>query len=72
MFTKTKIALAAAIVLSSGVTVLANEIDTNPSTAQSEREWSAFLGKTNLSNPGTALGFSGVHQRELSKKSSGR
>jgi hypothetical protein len=71
MFTKTKIALAAAIVLSSGVAALANEIETNPSTAQSEREWAEFLGKTQ-SNPGTALGYSGVQQRELHKRTLGR
>jgi hypothetical protein len=72
MFTKTKIALAAALVLGSGVAALANEIETNPSTAQSDREWATFLGKTDLSNPGTAYGYSGVHQRELNKKNSGR
>jgi len=71
MFTKTKIALAAAIVLSSGVVALANEIDTNPSTAQSEREWAEFLGKTNPNTAGTAFG-SGMQQRDLHKTHSGR
>ena len=71
MFTKTKIALAAAIVLSSGVAALANDIDTSPSAAQSEREWAEFLGKSHMSNPANAYGYV-VQQRDLHKKNSGR
>jgi hypothetical protein len=45
MLTNTKIALAVALLLSAGSAVLANDIETNPSTAQSAREWQDYLGQ---------------------------
>jgi hypothetical protein len=46
MINNTKIALAAALVLGAASAALANDIDTNPSTAQSAREWAEFLGQS--------------------------
>ena len=55
MLTKTKIALATALILGSASAALANDIETNPSTAQSVREWREFQGQTG--NAGTAYGY---------------
>jgi hypothetical protein len=44
MFTNTKIALVAAFVLGAASAALANDIDVNPSSAQSAREWAQYLG----------------------------
>jgi hypothetical protein len=55
MSTKTNIALAAALILSTASAALANDIDTSPSTAQSTREWSQFLGQHQ--NGGNAYGY---------------
>ena len=59
MFTNTKIALAAALMLGSASAALANEIETNPSEAQSAREWQQFLGQSQhrMGNPGTGYGY---------------
>jgi hypothetical protein len=46
MITSTKIALATAPVLGAASAALANDIETNPSTAQSTREWAEFLGQS--------------------------
>ena len=47
MFTNTKIALAVAFVLGAASGALANDIDANPSSAQSAREWAnAFASNT--------------------------
>ena len=45
MFTNTKIALAAAFVLGTASAAPANDIDVNPSSAQSAREWARYLGQ---------------------------
>ena len=55
MLTKTKIALATALILSTASAALANDIDTSPSTAQSTREWNQFLGQNQ--NGGNAYGY---------------
>jgi hypothetical protein len=55
MSTKTKIALATALILGTASAALANDIDTSPSTAQSIREWNAFLGQNQ--NGGNAYGY---------------
>ena len=39
MSIKTKIAVGAVLILGGASAVLANDIETNPSAAQSEREW---------------------------------
>jgi hypothetical protein len=66
MLTSTKIVLAAALLLSAGSAVLANDIDTNPSTAQSAREWQEYLGQ----NPGQGVGSvaSPSHKQDLSRR----
>jgi hypothetical protein len=46
MITSTKIALATALVLGAASAALANDIETNPSTAQSTRDWAEFLGQS--------------------------
>jgi hypothetical protein len=69
MFTNAKIALAAALILGAGSAALANDIETNPSTAQSEREWQAYLGQPqkHLGNAGASYGYFGssVQQDDL-------
>jgi hypothetical protein len=44
MFTNTKIAIAAALVLGAASAAVANDIDVNPSSTQSAREWAQYLG----------------------------
>ncbi len=57
----TKIALAAALVLGAASAVLANDIETNPSTVQSVREWQEFQsqGQRHIGNAGTSYGYFG-------------
>jgi len=45
MIINTKIALAAAFILGAASAAYANEVETNPSEAQSAREWREFLGQ---------------------------
>jgi hypothetical protein len=45
MSTNAKFALAAVLILGTASAALANDIETNPSEAQSAREWSAYLGQ---------------------------
>jgi hypothetical protein len=68
MSTKTRIALAIALVLGGASATLANDIETNPSTAQSEREWAQYMrGSSHVGAPDTAYG-SVVLPREMRKK----
>jgi hypothetical protein len=55
MLTKTKIALATALILGTASAALANDVETNPSTAQSAREWNEFLKQNQ--NGGAAYGY---------------
>jgi hypothetical protein len=57
MLTKTKIALATALILGTASAALANDIETNPSAAQSAREWREFLGQKQIGNAGSAFGY---------------
>jgi hypothetical protein len=57
MFTNTKIAFAAALILGSASAALANDIETNPSTAQSVREWQEWQGQKHMGNAGTSYGY---------------
>jgi hypothetical protein len=61
--TITKIALAAALVLGAASAALANDIETNPSSAQSAREWQEYQGQSqgqrHMSNAGTSYGYVG-------------
>ena len=45
MFSKTKLVIATALVLGAASAALANDIETNPSEAQSAREWAQYLGQ---------------------------
>ena len=69
MFSKTKIALAAALILGAGSAALANDIETNPSTAQSIREWNEYLGQNqkHTGNAGTSYGYFGSQQDDSSQ-----
>jgi hypothetical protein len=59
MITSTKIALATALVLGTACAALANDIESNPSTAQSTREWAEFLGQSpkHAGKAGDSYGF---------------
>lgn len=57
MFTNTKIALAAALVLGAASAALANDIETNPSEAQSAREWREFQSQKHMGNTSTGYGY---------------
>jgi hypothetical protein len=69
MITNTKIALAAALILGAASAALANDIETNPSTAQSEREWKEYLGQSqkHMGNSATSYGYFGSQQDDLSQ-----
>jgi hypothetical protein len=69
MITNTKIALAVAIVLGAASVAAANDIETNPSTAQSVREWNEYLGQghKHVGNAGTRNGHFGSPQDDLSQ-----
>jgi hypothetical protein len=57
----TKIALAAALVLGAASAARANDIETNPSEAQSAREWQEFLGQSqkHMGNGAKSYGYFG-------------
>jgi hypothetical protein len=57
----TKIALAAALVLGAASAARANDIETNPSAAQSAREWQEYLGQSqkHMGNGATSYGYFG-------------
>jgi hypothetical protein len=61
MFITTKAALAIAVMLGAASAALANDIETNPSTAQSVREWQEYLGQSQkrMGNAGTSYGYFG-------------
>jgi hypothetical protein len=46
MITNTKIVLAAALLLGSATAVLANEAESNVSSAQAERDWQEWMGQS--------------------------
>ena len=65
----TKIALAAALVLGAASAARANDIETNPSAAQSEREWKEYLGQgqKHMGNAGASYGYFGSQQDDSSQ-----
>jgi hypothetical protein len=69
--TTTKIALAAALVIGAASAALANDIETNPSTIQSVREWQEYQSQgqsqRHMGNAGTSYGYFGspVQQNDL-------
>jgi hypothetical protein len=74
MITKTKIALASAIILGAASAALANDIETNPSEAQSAREWREFLGQNqkHMGNVGTSYGHSASPTQQEDDSRSGK
>jgi hypothetical protein len=62
--TNTKIVVAAALLLGSASAVLANDIETSPSTAQSVREWNEYLGQSTRHMAGTSYGYASPSQQE--------
>jgi hypothetical protein len=68
MISTKRFALATALILAAGSAALANDIETNPSTSQSVREWQEFLGQNqkHMGNAGTSYGYFGL-QDELSQ-----
>ncbi len=64
MITNTKTALAVALLLGSASTVLANDIETSPSTAQSVREWNEYLGQSTRHTGGVNYGYVSPSQQE--------
>ena len=66
MLTKTKFALATALTLGAASAALANDIETNPSEAQSAREWAEYLGQKqkHVGNAGTSYGYASLIQQE--------
>jgi opacity protein-like surface antigen len=72
MISKTKIALAAALVLGAASAALANDIETNPSTAQSVREWQEFQGQKHMGNVGTSYGYFGSSSQQDDGSQSGK
>jgi hypothetical protein len=66
MFTNAKIALAAALMLGAASAALANDIDTNPSEAQSSREWAEYLGQNqkHMANARIGYGYASPTQQE--------
>ena len=69
MFINTKIALAAALILGSASAALANDIDTAPNAAQSERDWKESLGQNQkrMGNAGASYGYFGSQQDDFSQ-----
>jgi hypothetical protein len=45
MFSKTSVVLATSLTLGAASAALANDIETDPSEAQSAREWAQYLGE---------------------------
>jgi hypothetical protein len=68
MFTNTKVALAAVLILGAASAALANDIETSPSTAQSTREWNEYLGQSqkHMGNASNSYGYFGS-QDDLSQ-----
>jgi opacity protein-like surface antigen len=62
----TKIALAAALVVGAASAARANDIETNPSTAQSVREWQEFMGQTqkHTGSGATSYGYFGSSSQQ--------
>jgi hypothetical protein len=69
MNTSTKIALAAALILGAASAARANDIETNPSGAQSEREWQEFMGQgqKHRGNSAASYGYSSPTQDDVSQ-----
>jgi hypothetical protein len=79
MFSKTKIALAAALIVGAASAALANDIDTNPSEGQAMREmhgnplpwwWNtpAPGRASSFAQAGNAYGYSASETQNLSRK----
>lgn len=67
MFPITKIAIATALVFGAASAALANDVETNPSTAQSVREWNEYQGQSHkhMGNVGTGYGSSAKYDDDF-------
>jgi hypothetical protein len=72
MNTNTKIALAAALILGASSAARANDIETSPSGAQSEREWQEFLGQGHKHMGATGYGYYASPTQQDEGSQSGR
>jgi hypothetical protein len=74
MLTTTKIAFATALILGAGSAALANDIDVNPSSAQSAREWAEYMSRTpkHTDNAGNSYGYFAVPTQEENGPRSGK
>jgi hypothetical protein len=74
MFTNTKLAFATALMLGAASAALANDIETNPSTAQSVREWQEYLGQNpnHMRGAGTSYGYVGSPGEHVDNSQSGK
>jgi hypothetical protein len=72
MITNTKIVLAAALLLGTGSAALANDIETNPSTAQSVREWQDYVGQNSRHMGGASYGYFAAPSQQEDGLQSGR
>jgi hypothetical protein len=72
MTTSTKIALAAALLLGTASAALANEVETNPSTAQSTREWQEYLNQSSKHMGGATYYSASPSQRDDAAQSNGK
>jgi hypothetical protein len=68
MHTRTKIALAAALVFTGAGTALANDVENNAPVSQIDREWAENHGRSYLDTGETAYGFYGTLNQERSDK----
>jgi hypothetical protein len=73
MTNNTKMVLAAALLLGTASAALANDVETNPSTAQSTREWQEYLGQSSKHMGGNSYGyFASPSQRDDSAQWNGK
>ena len=74
MFNRIMIALAATLTLGATSAALANDIDQNPSTAQSTREWQEYVGQSTgrMGNGTNSYGYGYFEHEQSVKKNHSR
>ena len=68
MHTRTKIVLAAALILTCAGAALANEVENNAPVSQIDREWAESHSHSYLGTAGTAYGFSETQNQDKAEK----
>jgi hypothetical protein len=68
MHTRTKIVLAAALVLTGVGTAFANKVENNAPASQIDREWAENHGRSYLGTGKTAYSFYGVQDQTKTRK----